>query len=124
MSGANVAEPVELPFGLWTWVGRRRHKFNRIRQVVPVCPTTLCRDLCRNGRTDWFAICVLDLSGPKEAQVQSYSPGGANVSSWEGTLAPPGEYDWTIPLRRRCGLISNYFDHLLFKLHRDVLWSL
>jgi len=36
--------------------------------------------------------------------VQSYSPGRANVpshdgtsrtTSWEGTLAPPGEYDWT-----------------------------
>ena len=27
--------------------------------------------------------------------VQSYSPGGGNVSSHEGTLAPPGEYDWT-----------------------------
>ena len=25
--------------------------------------------------------------------VQSYSPGGANVPSWDGTLAPPGEYD-------------------------------
>jgi len=28
-----------------------------------------------------FAIWVVDLGGPKEAQVQSYSPGGANVSS-------------------------------------------
>ena len=27
--------------------------------------------------------------------VQSYSPGGSNVSSHEGTLAPSGEYDWT-----------------------------
>jgi len=33
----------------------------------------------------------------------------------EGTLAPPGEYDWTVRLRRRCGLTSNYFDHLLYK---------
>jgi len=31
--------------------------------------------------------------GPKEARVQSYSRSGANVPSWEGTLAPPGEYD-------------------------------
>jgi len=23
---------------LWTRVGRRKHKFNRIRQVVPICP--------------------------------------------------------------------------------------
>jgi len=33
--------------------------------------------------------------------------------SWEGTLAPPGEYDLTTRLLRRCGLMSNYFDHLL-----------
>jgi len=28
------------------------------------------------------------------------------------TLAPPGEYDWTVRARWRCGLTSNYFDHL------------
>jgi len=27
--------------------------------------------------------------------VQCYSTGDSNVSSHEGTLAPPGEYDWT-----------------------------
>ena len=54
----------------------------------------------------------MDSGGPKEAQVQLYSPGGANVSSHVGTLAPPGEYDWTVRLRRRCGFMSNYFVHL------------
>jgi len=49
---------------------------------------------------------------------QSYSPGWTNVSSWEGTLwegtlAPRGEHDWTVRLRRRCSLMANYFDHLL-----------
>jgi len=29
------------------------------------------------------------------------------------TLAPPDEYCWTVHLRWRCGLMSNYFDHLL-----------
>jgi len=29
-----MAEPVDLPFGLWTPV----HKFNRIRQMAPMCP--------------------------------------------------------------------------------------
>jgi len=28
------------------------------------------------------------------------------------TFSPPGEYDWTILVRRRCGFMSNYFDHL------------
>jgi len=35
---------------------------------------------------------VVDLGGPKEAQIQSYSPAGVNVPTWEGTLMPPGEY--------------------------------
>ena len=27
-------------------------------------------------------------------------------------LAPPDEYDRTVRVLRRCGLMSNYFDHL------------
>ena len=50
VSCAEMAEPIDLPFGLWTRVGRRKHKFNRVRQV-------------------------------------------ADVLKWEGTVAPPGEYD-------------------------------
>jgi len=38
------AEPIDLPFGLWTWVGWRKHKFSRIRQV----PT-----LCLHGKAHW-----------------------------------------------------------------------
>jgi len=38
MSCARMVEPINLPFGLWTWVGRRKHKFNRIYQVAPMCP--------------------------------------------------------------------------------------
>jgi len=46
-----------------------------------------------------FAIWVVDSDGPNEAQFQSYSPGFANVPSWEGTLVPPGNYDWTVCLQ-------------------------
>jgi len=38
------AEPINLPFGLWTRVGRRKHKFNRIHQVAP---------MCHYGRAHW-----------------------------------------------------------------------
>jgi len=72
--------------------------------------------VCKIGRTDWFAVWIVDSGGPKEAQVQSYSPGGANVPTWEGTLAPPGGYDWTVRLRQQCGLMSNYFDHFLYSI--------
>jgi len=37
VSCAKMAEPIDLPFGLWTRVGRRKHKFNRIHQVAPIC---------------------------------------------------------------------------------------
>ena len=35
---AKTAEPIDLPFGLWTLVvlGRRKHKLNHIRQVAPI----------------------------------------------------------------------------------------
>jgi len=59
---------------------------------------------------------VVDSGRPKESQVQSYSPGDANVPSWEGTLALPGQHNWTIHLLRQCSLVSNYFDHLLLLL--------
>jgi len=32
-------------------------------------------------------------------------------------LAPPGEYDWTLRVRGRCGLMSNYFDHCFFPIY-------
>jgi len=39
MSCAKMAEPIALLFGLWTWVGPRKHKFNRIHQVGHVGAT-------------------------------------------------------------------------------------
>ena len=38
VSCAKMAEPIDLRFGLCTRVGRRKHKFNRIRQVARMCP--------------------------------------------------------------------------------------
>jgi len=37
VSCAKAAEPVNLPFGLWTLVGRSKHKFNCIRRMAPMC---------------------------------------------------------------------------------------
>jgi len=33
-----MTEPIDLPFGLWIRLGGSKHKFNRIRQVAPMCP--------------------------------------------------------------------------------------
>jgi len=38
VSCAKMAEPIDLPFRLWTRVLRKKHRFNRIRQVAPMCP--------------------------------------------------------------------------------------
>jgi len=70
VSCAETVESIDWPFGLWTRLGRRKHRLNRIPQVAPMCP---------HGRAH---------------------------------KTPPGEYDWTVRLRRRCGLMSSYFDHL------------
>ena len=103
---AKTAEPNEMPFGLWTRTGSRNHELDegpdppqqgaifgeRVAHRTSI--VTFCRELCRNGGTDRFAVWVVETRvGPKEAQVRSYSPGGANVPSHVGTLAQPGEYD-------------------------------
>jgi len=84
--------------------------FVRLRQ----CTRRYCRELCKSGWTDRFAVWVVDSIGPKEAQVQPYTPGGANVPRFGGHIGATGEY---VRLRRRCGPMSNYFDQLLLLLH-------
>jgi len=50
--------------------------------------------------TDQFAVWIVNSGGLKEAQIQSYSPGGASMSTSEGTLAPPGKYHLLLLLLR------------------------
>jgi len=50
---------------------------------------TFCRELCKNGSTDRFAIWVVDSGGSKEAQVQLYSPDGAIGATWRIRLNRP-----------------------------------
>jgi len=107
MSPAKTAEPIEMPFGLRTRVDPWNHVLDRVQ--IPAwegtilgergahckvyghsgvnCAKRLNRSICR---------LVVDSGGPKKVQVHSYSPGWANVPSWEGTLAPP----WRIRLNR------------------------
>jgi len=55
------------------------------------------RELCKNGLTDRDAVWVVD----------------SGRWAMGSTLVPPDEYDWTVHVRQRCDLLSNYFDHLL-----------
>ena len=47
VSCAKMAEPIDLSFVFWTRVGRRKHKFNHIRQVALMCQhgMALCRHI-------------------------------------------------------------------------------
>jgi len=38
-----MAKPMDLPFGLWIQVDRRKHKFSHIHQVVPLYPHVKAR---------------------------------------------------------------------------------
>jgi len=68
--------------------GANVHNFSRICQMAPMYPSTLCSELCKNGWTDRFGIWTVDSGGLKEVQVQSYSPGGANVPHLANTIEP------------------------------------
>ena len=93
MSCAEAAELIDLPFGLWTQVGRRKRTFNRIRQVSSMCP---------HGREHWRHL----------ANTTEPSVCGSNAvirlrqCSHETPLPP-----------------SNYFDHLLLLLWNLVLFA-
>jgi len=67
--------------------------------------------MCKHGWTYRFGISVMHSSGPKDAQVQSYSPGGANVPSWH--FAVTCRITLNHPPTAAMRLMSNYFDHAL-----------
>ena len=45
--------------------------------------------------------------------IMVWMPIGGVLDGRECTLAPPGKYEWIVHVRWQCGLMSNYFDHLL-----------
>jgi len=50
VSCAKTAEPMEMSFGLWTWMGPDPYEGAIFSGKMPgACPTTLCSELCRNG---------------------------------------------------------------------------
>ena len=58
------------------------------------------REPCKNRGAGRDFVWGVDFRGPRN----NYS---------HGRLAPSGEHDRMIRARQRCGLMSNYFDHLL-----------
>jgi len=84
---------------------------------LSVCDTS---EPCKNGCADRDVVWVVGSSGPKESCVrwgsrraEGHCHGNHFWLYMKCTLAPPGEYECTVHVRRRCSLMSNYFDHLL-----------
>jgi len=75
----------------------------KLAQTPRYCDRFSLARAVQNGWTDRDAVRDVDSFRPKEACVR-----------WGRTLAPPGEYDWTIHGRRPCDLVSNYFDHIYY----------
>jgi len=55
-------------------------------------------------------------SAKRQNQSRCYLRCGLYQAQWSMyqmgcTLAQPGKFDWTVHMRQRCGLMSNYFDH-------------
>jgi len=57
MSCGKTAELIDLPFGLWTRVGLRKHKFSCIRQVARMCSHALWHHL---ANTIELSVCCGD----------------------------------------------------------------
>jgi len=79
VSCAKTAEPVYLPFGLWTQVSQRKHKFDRICLVAP---------MCLHGRAHW---CHL-------ANMIQLSVSGSDVVLCQITLPTCSDLNSVIPL--------------------------
>jgi len=75
---AKTAEPIVMLFGLWA------------QGIINLIGS---RSLHEKGQYWGKGSPIVDLGRPKEVQVHWYSSGAADVPSWEGTLAPPGEHD-------------------------------
>ena len=78
-----TAEPIQMPFGLWTWLDPRKHvlmgptshakgQLLRERTCLGI-PDDTCCELWKNGWTDRFAVWVIDSDGLKESQVLLHS---------------------------------------------------
>jgi len=75
VSCAETAELIDLLFGLWSRVGWKKHKFNCIRKVAPICTISIvfarwrqCANMWRHIGTTW----QIQLNRPSAAAMQSY----------------------------------------------------
>jgi len=128
VSPAKMDEPIEMPFGLWAWVGPRNHVLDR--SLDPPCRGvmlrrkrggalwsigTLCCELCKNGWTDRDACQRLVVGGSVQISatpIKSFSWHHADSCAPLSLQAPDNAY-WDVDsgglkkacIRWRCRLV-------------------
>jgi len=77
-----MAEPIEMSFKLWTWVGPRNHVLDGVLDLPcegailggmggPLYSIgTFCHELWKNGCTDVAAVWDVDSGGPRQACIR------------------------------------------------------
>jgi len=110
VSRAETAESIETSFGMWTPMGSRKHVL-----VAPQIPTH--EGASKGGKVTCPVCPVVDML--KATQQGSESVWMVCI------LALHSKCSWTVHVWQRCGLISNYFDHMLaYVMHRASLTTL
>jgi len=103
-----------MPFGVWTrvqiqetmgWIGssspRVKGQFSGVKGAA--------RDMPRYIRRSMYA--------KRLSRGQNRYGADADRGVLDGcTMAPSGEYDRSVRVRRRCDLMSNYCDHLIYSI--------
>jgi len=136
VSPVKTAEPIKMPFGLRTLVGPENHVLDGGPdplwqgtilggRAAIVSIWTFCRELCKNGWMGRFAAYTVDWGWPKEAQVQSYSPGGANCAhmgrhigaTWRIRFSRPSAAAMRSCVKSLWPLVICLFTHLLPACH-------
>jgi len=121
MNPAETSELIDIPFWTRTGVGPRNHVLDGVQ--IPMWSGN------SEATRGWQRTCS-DMAGGQ--YTQSNWAGGQHRylhrcwlmrTRFGCKLAPPGEYDWTVHVRRRCSLMSNYYDYLLISSFRHTIWQ-
>jgi len=83
VSPAKTAEPIEMPFGLRTWVSPRNDVLDGVEGEGDTHCNVQghCGELCKNSRTDRDTVVLSDWTGPRNHVLD-----GVQIPQWKGAI--------------------------------------